>query len=114
MNKLLFASLVLCFLSAFIEAETENGHRSLLLRNFLCLPLFDGCNWNSNTVGNGSGDSCMDDRGVCAETTEGGVVCVTEGLGDGDPCSRSRDCSGNRVCITLKNGFCVTQLRRSD
>ncbi len=98
MNKLSFASILLCFLSAFAGTENERDHRSLLLRNFLCLPLFDGCNWNSDTIGDGgSGDPCGDNRGVCAETTEGGVVCVTEGRGDGDLCSRSRDCSGKYV-----------------
>jgi hypothetical protein len=89
---------------------------------------------------NSSGDSCMNEEGVCIRTVEGSVACVTEGQGDGDPCSRSRDCTGkyvilrhmvrcislavvsirtsfllcSRVCAAVGSGFCVTQVRRFD
>jgi hypothetical protein len=135
-----FTFLLLCFALAFMAAESDP--RSLFLRNFLCLPLFDDCNRNSELFSDGiMGDTCLDGRGICVKAVEGGVVCVTERQGDGDSCSRSRDCSGkyvffatlghflgpaavslltnfasfsSRVCIDFDGGLCATQIRRSD
>lgn len=79
------------------EAEIEQERSSFLFNRggeFLCFPLRDGCNDESNILTcDVSGDLCGDGDALCVKTTEDATLCAAVAAGGAQlGCTSSRDC----------------------
>ncbi|GAX26805.1 hypothetical protein FisN_9Lh074 [Fistulifera solaris] len=93
------------------ETEIEHERSSFLFKGegFLCFPLRDGCNDDSNVLTcDVDGDLCGGGDAVCVETTEGTTLCAAVAAGGAQlGCTSSRDCGLGKICVTF-DGVCGT------
>lgn len=78
------------------ETAIEQERSSFLFKGegFLCFPLRDGCNDDSNVLTcDVDGDLCGGGDAVCVKTAEESILCAAVGAGGAQSgCTTSRDC----------------------